>query len=408
MKKLGIFVMCLATAAMTLVGCKKDNSASGTTPDQPAIVEDGFYVIGEASVVTDFKAANAAIELMGQGLNEVDKQYREGMYEKYIALEGGKEFELVLYKAGEETHYGADLKEDSVETDAAPAKVLKGLMVKDKKMKVTKSGFYHIILDLNLKEDLADGAQIIVVECNWGVIGDMNGWNGNMAPTKEATFNKETMTWTWEEVMEQSDGSFKFRHGDCWKYNLDKQGKVKAENSLGTTASNDGDEECLPTTKNFGGGKNYGIKSGIYTITLTWNLKSGAVGESFVAEAKRTADVPFIDYSAVVLELVGNAIADQAGAEPDDVWTWGNKMNIGAPVRNGDEFVWTKEHVALVGGGEFKVRTLGAQPVGDIAAFDFGEGGTGANAKAVADGNYTIRASVNGKTGKKDLVVTAE
>ena len=32
----------------------------------------------------------------------------------------------------------------------------------------------------------------------------------------------------------------------------------------------------------------------------------------------------------------------------------------------------------------------------------------GANAKAVADGNYTIRASVNGKTGKKDLVVTAE
>ena len=405
MKKLGIFVMCLATAAMTLVGCKKGNGTSGETPEQPAIVEDGFYVIGEATVVTDFKAANAAIELMGQGFNEVDKQYREGMYEKYIALEGGKDFELVLYKAGEETHYGAALKEDSVDTDAAPAKVLKGLMAKDTKMKVAKNGFYHIILDLNVKEDLADGAQIIVVECHWGVMGDMTAWSKNMAPTKEATFNKETMTWTWEEVMEQSDGSFKFRHGDCWKYNLDKQGKVKAENSLGTTASNDGDEECLPTTKNFGGGKNYGIKSGIYTITLTWNLKSGAVGESFVAEAKRTGDVPFIDYSEFELDIVGAAVADQAGAEPDDIWSWGNKLPVGKPVRNGDDFVWTKEHVTLIGGQEFKVR---AQGVGEIPGFDFGEGGTGANAKAVADGNYTIEASINGKTGKKDLVVTAE
>ena len=305
MKKLGIFVMCLATAAMTLVGCKKGNGTSGETPDQPTIVEDGFYVIGEATVATDFKAANSAIELMGQGFNEADKQFREGMYEKYIALEGGKEFELVLYKAGEETHYGAELKADTVETDAAPADALKGLLAKDKKMKVEKDGFYHIILDLNINEDLEDGAQIIVVPCEWGLRGAMNGWG--YTALNASNFNKQTMTFTMKDVLVKGDGEFKFAHGNCWKYVLDKQGKVKAENSLGINGSVDGAEECVAATKMFGGGKNFAIKAGYYDITLTWNLTKGAVGESFVAEAKKTKDYA-LDPTTLVIGLIGEAV----------------------------------------------------------------------------------------------------
>lgn len=305
MKKLGIFAMCLATAAMTLVGCKKDNGASGETPDQPVIVEDGFYVIGEATVATDFKAANSAIELMGQGLNEVDKQFREGMYEKYIALEGGKDFELVLYKAGNETHYGAELKEGEVETDAAPVIALKGQLAKDKKMKVEKSGFYHIILDLNVAEDLEDGAQIIVVPCEWGLRGAMNGWG--YTALEAGKFNKETMTFTMKDVLVKGDGEFKFAHGNCWKYVLDKQGKVKAENSLGINGTVDGAEECVLATKIFGGGKNFAIKAGYYDITLTWNLTKGAVGDSFKAEAKKTKDYS-LDPSTLVIGLIGEAV----------------------------------------------------------------------------------------------------
>lgn len=345
MKKLGIFVMCLATAAMTLVGCKKDNGTSGQPADQPTIVEDGFYVIGEATVATDFKAANAAIELMGQGLNEDTKQFREGMYEKYIALEGGKDFELVLYKAGTETHYGAELKEGEVETDAAPANALKGLLAKDTKMSVKESGFYHIILDLNVAEDLEDGAQIIVVPCAWGLRGAMNGWGYTEAPEKSA-FNKQTMTFTWKNVLVKADGEFKFAHGNCWKYSLDKQGKVKAENSLGISGSVDGAEQCVPATKIFGGGKNFAIGAGYYDITLTWNLTKGAVGESFTAEAKKTADYS-LDPTTLVLSLIGSAINHDE--------SWGTDADLVYEGEAAGVHTYAVANQAL-NAGEFKVR----------------------------------------------------
>lgn len=415
MKKISLFCSALAVAAMALVGCNPENQNNPndpkdpSQPSQPVIVEDGFYVIGEATVATDFKADNAAIELMGQGFNEADKAYRKGMYEKYIALEGGKDFELVLYEAGNETHYGAEWIEGAeVETDATPVTdALKGALKKDVKMQVKENGFYHIILDLNVAEDLKDGAQIIIVPCHWGVTGAMNGWNGNVEPKAVSDFNKQTMTWTWEEVMVTSDGQFKFRHGNCWKYNLDNQDKVKAENSLGINGTVDGAEECTKETKNFGGGKNYAIKAGMYTITLTWNLKAGAVGESFVAEAKRTGDVPFQDYSNVELELVGTGVADQEGAVADaSSWSWGNTLSIGKPTREGDNFIWNKAGVKLVGGEGFKVRTPGAQPQGDFAAFDFGIDGQ--NAQVENDGNYTIKVTISGLNGDKKLDIIAE
>ena len=344
MKKLGIFVMCLATAAMTLVGCKKDNGTSGQPADQPTIVEDGFYVIGEATVATDFKAANSAIELMGQGLNEVDKQFRDGMYEKYIALEGGKDFELILYKAGEETHYGAELKEGEVETDAAPVNALKGQLAKDKKMKVAQNGFYHIILDLNNAGDLEDGAQIIVVPCEWGMRGAMNGWG--YTALNASNFNKETMTFTMKDVLVKADGEFKFAHGNCWKYVLDKQGKVKAENSLGINGTVDGAEQCALATKIFGGGKNFAIKAGYYDITLTWTLSKGAVGDSFKAEAKKTKDYA-LDPTTLVLSLIGSAI------EHDD--NWGTDADLVYEGEAAGVHTYAVANQAL-NAGEFKVR----------------------------------------------------
>ena len=346
MKKLGIFAMCLATAAMTLVGCKKDNGAGGETPDQPVIVEDGFYVIGEATVATDFKAANSAIELMGQGLNEVDKQFREGMYEKYIALEGGKDFELILYKAGEETHYGAALAEGEVETDAAQVIALKGQLAKDTKMQVKKSGFYHIILDLNVAEDLEGGAQIIVVPCEWGLNGAMNGWGANTLPDESSKFDKNTMTFTWKNVLVKADGQFKFRHGNCWKYVLDKQGKVKAENSLGITGTVDGAEECVAATKLFGGGKNFAIGAGYYDITLTWTLAKGAVGDSFKAEAKKIKDYS-LDPTTLVISLIGSAINHDEN--------WGTDADFVYEGEAGGVHTYAIANQEL-NAGEFKVR----------------------------------------------------
>jgi len=342
MKKLGFFVVCLAAAAMTLVGCNKEPQPGGG--DQPVIVEDGFYVIGEATVATDFKAANAAIELMGAGFNEDEKAFRQGMYEKYIALEGGKDFELILYQAGKETHYGAQLEEGEVETDGAPAKAYKGMMVENSKMQVSESGFYHIILDLDIDEAKPiDGAQIIIVPCEWGLNGAMNGWGSNTLPDEAAKFDKNTMTFTWKNVLVKSDGEFKFRHGNCWKYVLDKQGKVKAENSLGITGTVDGAEECIPATKMFGGGKNFAIKAGYYDITLTWTLTKGAVGDSFKGEAKKIKDYA-LDPTTQVFSLIGEAVG-----------SWENDVDFAYVGEANGVYTYKAEQVALQP-GQFKVR----------------------------------------------------
>ena len=141
------------------------------------IVEDGFYVVGEATAIANLSAENAAKGLMGAGFNEADKTYRAGMYEKYIALEGGKEFELVLKEGGLVTRYGAELAlSDTLEGENVPQiQVYQGVMAENTKMQVPQSGLYHIILDLNKNEDLANKL-IMVVPVEWGVRGAMNGW----------------------------------------------------------------------------------------------------------------------------------------------------------------------------------------------------------------------------------------
>ena len=96
-----------AIAAMSLLvtaaSCNKDKG--GLNLDD--VVLDGFYVYGDATGSDKVESKNS----MAAGSNEVDKTARSGMFEKYIYLQGGKDFALIENSAGNKKFYGANLTE---------------------------------------------------------------------------------------------------------------------------------------------------------------------------------------------------------------------------------------------------------------------------------------------------------
>ena len=234
--------------------CEPENQGGGVDFDE--ITLDGFYVYGEATGSEDITADYA----MAAGINEAASQTRRGgMYEKYIVLEGGKDFYLVLNEAGKYTNYGAELKDYDVKELAdnpTLATVKRGELVIGEEapaMKVEKTGLYHIVLDLNNESDLLY-PQIIVANVEWGVRGDMNGWGFTAFDAVEV--NAQTMTWKMEDVDIPAGGKFKFAYGHGWKIQLDDAGSVKANTNLGVDGVSGGADIVLE-------------KGGLYTITLT-------------------------------------------------------------------------------------------------------------------------------------------
>ena len=277
MKKVLMSISAIALM-FAATSCEPENQQGGVNFDE--ITLDGFYVYGEATGSADITADFG----MAAGLNEVTAEKRGGMYEKYIVLEGGKEFYLVLNEAGKKTNYGAALQEYNV-TELADnpglATVKRGELVIGENapaMKVDETGLYHIVLDLNLEGDLLY-PQIIVSDVQWGVRGAMNGWG--FTAFDSIAVNAQTMTWKMENVDMPANGEFKFAYGHGWKIQLDDAGNVKANTNLGM--------ESLPN------GANIKVdKAGLYTITLTYTLKGGdnAASYAFTTECTQESQLP--------------------------------------------------------------------------------------------------------------------
>lgn len=269
MKKILSFI-CIAVLAFGAVSCKKDNKEN--KPDVNNITEDGFYVVGEATGQADV----TKVLSMAKGINEANNQtLRDGMYEKYIVLEGGKDFTLAYVNGGKQEAYGATLAEFKPAEltgiyESNPAdQVFKGkLVVGDAapKMKVSKTGLYHIVLDLNTNKDLTD-AQILLCPVTMGVRGGMNGWGFTALEATEA--KNEGITFTLSGQKLADGGEFKFAYNSAWKITLDEEGAVKANTNLG--------KDCKP------GGDNIAVTegAGAYKITLTFKLAAGDIANSF-------------------------------------------------------------------------------------------------------------------------------
>ena len=272
MKKALFFIAALSLFA---VACEeKENEI-----DWSKVTVDGFYVAGPATGSAEIKPEC----VMSAGFNEAEKEVREGMYEKYIVLEGEKDFYLAYSDGGKLTYYSAKLEEFVTPLEEAyygnPEKVLKGkLIIGDSPvaMKVAKTGLYHIVLDINKLGDLREAQILLLDASDFGVRGGMNGWGFSSADAVPSFSNAGT-TFVFSDQELATGGSFKFATGNYWKVTLDDAGKVKAETSLGETGSGLG----LANAPGKGDNNISVEKAGKYKITLTYKLSQGAFNRNF-------------------------------------------------------------------------------------------------------------------------------
>lgn len=272
----------IAAMALSVVMCKPEEKPG---PDVNKITEDGFYVVGEATGMSEVTADLS----MAIGINEAAGQStRDGMYEKYIVLQSGKEFTLAYVNGGKETAYGAELAEfkpealEGIYQDNPADPVFKGKLVVGEsapKMKVSKTGLYHIVLDLNKASDLSD-AQIVLSPATMGVRGGMNSWG--FTPLEATAASNDGITYTLSGQELGNNGEFKFSYNGAWKITLDSEGAVKANTNLGKDSKPGGDNIVVAD----GAGK--------YKITLTFKLAAGDIANSFKykTELESKADYP--------------------------------------------------------------------------------------------------------------------
>lgn len=366
MKKFGIFAAALF-AAVAFTSCEPK---PGPTPDIDNLVEDGFYAVGEACPIKTVNDANAVLAQMAQGINEVlmdqdklpwEKAKRDGMWEKFIYLEGGKDFELILKEGENSTIYGANLALDTINTDKGEQEHLKGSLVIGQKMKVEKSGLYHIVLDLNKdgKLDLTGGPQIIVVPVNWAVTVSNNDVEASQVEVKSAT----EIVWKWDAVEIKPSDWFKFKDFVTgWKIQLDDAGAVKAHTNMGT--------DSLGNLINGTGNLPAIEKYGKYAISLTYKLAKGDVGNSY----------------SYTIDLVEELVPEypetmyMIGAEFGN-WDWASDGIVSmAPVHSHDGMFWCTRQITADQGFKFcAVREWN----GDFATL-------GTSDVTVKDGNLVV------------------
>lgn len=377
MKKL-IYLFGAMALMFGFTACGPDNN------DEPGdgpinIVLDGFYIYGDAVGTQEFLAVNQ----MAAGSNEVEKAIRTGMYEKYIWLEANKDFSLVENMAGNKKYYSATLAEVNYGYDEADPncknfadnpnmKILAGQMIVGEEaaaMQVKESGMYHIVLDNNAMGDL-EYPQIIIQRAKWGVRGGMNGWGFTEA---EETVNADgSVTYTLTEQNLAKNGEYKWASCHGWKINLDVDGLVKAEVSLGLT------EGKLHNAAQ----DNIKVEAaGLYTLTLTWKPASGGVADAFAYTQECTQESSMPE----TMNLIGVEFGN---------WDWNNCVEM-IPVHSAPGKFWTVRYVADPANG-FKFCAL-KEWNGDFTGLGNDTGYTVANGNCfVAEaGLYTMIVDLN-------------
>ncbi len=319
--------MCIAALALFVTGCKPEE------PQGPVvIVEDGFYLSGEATSDAELKTEN----LMSPGINENGQVLRSGMREKYVALEAGKTFTITEVRGSNKIVYGANMVAEDLDGsgDQPIVKLQRGKFEENgKAFKVDKSGLYHIIMEDSLKT-------VVIAPAEFGIRGGMNGWG--FTAMEPSAFDKKSMTFKIEGVDITTATAFKFAYGSGWKLALDADGKVLANTNLGNNAT-----ENAPIMENDlkQGGKDISIDRGVYTIELTWNLKDGDLGKSFTGKVTKTGETSAPEFP--------ENLYINGGDFGGENWDWSNAgivtMN---PVHSHPHAFWAIVYVSA--GGEFK------------------------------------------------------
>lgn len=364
-----VITMILMAGLVVFSACKKDDDDDDDNP--PVIVLDGIYVTGAATAYTGYNT-NA---MMAVTRNEVTQQDRASLYELYIPLKGGTDFNIVQVAGSVYTTYGpgADWGVVAEPTTDEPKDgiILRGAVSEANKaaFQVSADGMYHVVIDM----DLMIG---VVAQVHWGLIGAATpeGW-GTSTVMAESAFNATSMSWSVTD-MELRGGDWKFRYSNGWKIEIDTVGTddVKVNTNFGGAP-----DALVP-----GGDNMVNDAPGLYTIELDYTLGSG-----YTATLTKTGDLPLTNWDGVVCDAVGTGVsADNPDAIVPDPsgWAWGNKLladNAGVPTVNGDVYTWTWTSMIIEANEGFKVRTENgeAPPVGG-ANFDSGYGDLDVNASS--------------------------
>jgi hypothetical protein len=299
--------------------------------------ENGCYILGEASPIKDETDSNAMLAQMAQGINEQLMNYgssweeakRDGLYEKYIYLEADKEFELVLKDGDSITYYGTQLSQEPLQTDMGEINCYQGKIVADKKMMVSESGLYHIIVDWN-KDGILEQEKIIVVPVDWGISGSMNGWG--MTTTYPNLQSAIEMSWSWENIEVDGVCNFKFKNARSgWKIYIDDRYYVNVHTNLGADGRNGGEDIVIE-------------ERGIYTIKLVYNLAAGDIENSYSYEIIKTEQLPEIDPSTFIYSFIGTVNGN-----------WDTDTDFIFVSKNDNHYVFEANNLDFPV-GEFKIR----------------------------------------------------
>jgi hypothetical protein len=380
-------------AAMTVItSCKKDSD------DPVAVIEDGLYIKGAGTALTDFDSKG----LFKITRNEVTQANRDSLVEIYVAVKGGADgFNVVNVVGGVPTVYGpgadfAVVPEADRNVDEPKVDFKRGsYVVSATPFTVPADGLYHIVLDKELKK-------MAILPVTWGVIGAATpgGW-GSSTPLPSKGFDLNTMTFEINDmVMTKAD--FKFRYSDGWKVILD------TELDLG------GGKKGVKVNCNFGGavdalvagGDNItNATPGKYTAKMVWTL-----GGLHAATVTKTGDLDAIDYTNTELGLVGNGLM-VGGVQHN----WDLTVMVSKPtVENVTTYIWDYSGVEVTTLGSFKIRegqdwtkkSIGYNDVtmAGLAADKFGTNGDG-NFVPLENGTYDMELKIDAVTEKYTLTV---
>ncbi|PID93198.1 MAG: hypothetical protein CSA95_08615 [Bacteroidetes bacterium] len=385
-----LWIMMLAVATI-FVGCKDPK------PEEEDIVLDGTYIKGNATALTKFDAKGR----MTVARNEVLQEDRASLLEKYIAVKATGGFNIVVVKGDQRTVYGpgdnfAEVTE--LDGDEPTLGLQRGAIAEtDKMFTVPQEGLYHVAYD-------SEVGIVTISRVEWGVIGAATpgGWSGSTQLACQG-FDLNTMVFKGTDIV-LTKADFKFRYSNGWKVILDPDFDLGNE------------KKGIKVNANFGGAVNALVPGGdnisnetpgIYTITVTWDLKNGTT-----ASLEKTGDVQVIDYSELQLGLVGNGLIMDG-----EQHNWDETVLFQLPtVSNETVYTWVWESVEVTPSGSFKIRegqdwngkVIGYNEVNMAGANaeDFETNGDG-NFVPKVDGVYRLELVIDAMTETYTLTVSA-
>lgn len=379
-------------ALLTFTACSDDDDDNGGSDE---IVLDGTYIMGDATTLDGYNPLGR----MTVAVNEVTKEDRPALLEKYIAISSTGTFTIKQVAGAVKTTYGpgtdfAVVAEADRDIDEPQVDFWRGSYVESETtFTVPTSGLYHVVIDTELMK-------IAIAPVTWGVIGEATpgGWSSSTALTASA-FDLNTMTFSISD-MNLYSGQWKFRYSDGWKIIFD------ADYDNGTA------DAGIKVNTNFGGAINALVAGGdnmdntapgVYTITMTWTLANG-----YTATATKTADLPKTNWTGVQVDMIGEGVSvDNPNAVVSTTWgNWGYTLlaDDGAiPVVDVDLYTWTWAGVILEADSGFKLRTKDgvAPPSGGsnfgagLEAVDHANSSANVNVATEGDITVTVKGSYN-------------